>query len=122
MSPAPRRSAPAPDLALVRAIIAGSREHFDQLYEEYLPRVHGLALRRLGDPALAEDVTREVFVEVVEALPRWRGESSLVEWIYRLTRRRIVRRLRLGSPGGEAVDHRPRAARAPRAPRSPRAL
>ena len=108
MSPVPRRRPPRPDVALVQAILAGSRQDFDLLYEEYLPRVYGLALRRLRDRAAAREVTREVFVEMLEALPRWRGESSLLDWIHRLTRRAIARRLRARSAETRAVDRRPR--------------
>ena len=49
------------DGELVAHILAGSREHFEMLYESYLPRVYGFALKRLGDPVEAEDVTQEVF-------------------------------------------------------------
>jgi DNA-directed RNA polymerase specialized sigma24 family protein len=39
------------DPELVSAILSGSREHFDLLYEAYFPRVYRFALKRLGDAA-----------------------------------------------------------------------
>ena len=42
------------DQELVDQILAGSREHFDLLYETYFPRVYRFALKRLNDPGEAE--------------------------------------------------------------------
>ncbi len=47
------------DRELVDQILAGSREHFDLLYETYFPRVYRFALKRLRDPGEAEDVAQE---------------------------------------------------------------
>lgn len=100
----PRRS--WRDAALVDAILGGSREHADELYGAYFPRVYGFALRRLGDPHAAQDVTQEVFAAVFQALPSWRRESSLLAWIYGVTRHMVARHARVrsfGEPDPEAV-------------------
>ena len=44
------------------------------------------ALKRLRDPGEAEDVTQEVFVTVFRALHTYAGNSSLLVWIFGITR------------------------------------
>jgi RNA polymerase sigma-70 factor (ECF subfamily) len=82
------------DRELVDAIIGGSREHFDLLYETYFPRVYRFALKRLRDAAEAEDVTQEVFMTVFRVLPSFQGNSTLLVWIFGITRNTVNRRFR----------------------------
>ena len=49
---------------MVEQILEGSAEHFEVLYKAYFARIYGFALKRLGDPGEAEDVTQEVFFTV----------------------------------------------------------
>jgi RNA polymerase sigma-70 factor (ECF subfamily) len=88
----------------VARILAGSREHFDELYESYFRRVFRFALKRLGDPAEAEDVTQEVFETIFRALPSYRGDSSLLVWIFGITRNKVNRRFRGARPRIESLD------------------
>jgi RNA polymerase sigma-70 factor (ECF subfamily) len=98
-----RRSS-AGDEELVRCILAGSREHFEQLYAAYFPRVYRFALKRLGDHGEAEDVTQEVFLTVFQALPSFAGDSSLLVWIFGITRNKVNRRFRRPRPRLEAIE------------------
>ncbi|MDX1648873.1 MAG: RNA polymerase sigma factor, partial [Myxococcota bacterium] len=87
------------DAEMVAAILAGSRQHFDLLYEAYFPRVYRFALKRLRDPSEAEDVTQEVFVTVFQSLQSYQGNSSLLVWIFGITRNKVNRRFRgVGPP------------------------
>jgi RNA polymerase sigma-70 factor (ECF subfamily) len=92
--PRPISVAPARDLALVARVLAGSQADFDELYEGYFPRVFRFALKRLGDAAEAEDVTQEVFETVFRVLPSYRGDASLLVWIFGITRNKVNRRFR----------------------------
>jgi RNA polymerase sigma-70 factor (ECF subfamily) len=92
------------DLELVDAIIGGSREHFDLLYDSYFPRVYRFALKRLGDTAEAEDVAQEVFMTVFRVLPSFQGNSSLLVWIFGITRNTVNRRFRRRRPRLEPLD------------------
>ncbi len=82
------------DQELVEHILAGSREHFDLLYETYLPRVYRFALKRLRDTGEAEDVAQDVFLTLLSALPSYQGQSSLLVWIFGITRNKVNRRFR----------------------------
>ena len=57
----------------------------EKLFEEYAPRVYHLARRLLGNAADAEDVTQDVFLQVVRKLPTFRGEAAFSTWLYRVT-------------------------------------
>lgn len=112
-APAPRREgrrrqAPSTpwesDAAIVEAILAGSRAEFDRLYDAYFPRVYRFALKRLSDPGEAEDVTQEVFVTVFRSLGSWAGTSSLLVWIFGITRNKVNRRFRGPRPRFEPVE------------------
>jgi RNA polymerase sigma-70 factor (ECF subfamily) len=92
------------DAELVRQILSGSREHFELLYESYFPRVYRFALKRLGDPAEAEDVTQEVFFTVHRALPSYQGTAPLLIWIFGITRNTVNRRFRRVRPRLESLD------------------
>lgn len=92
------------DEELVREILGGSREHFDQLYEAYFPRVYRFAVKRLHDAGEAEDVTQEVFVTVFRRLHTWAGDSSLLVWIFGITRNKVNRRFRGVRPRLESLD------------------
>jgi len=86
------------DRELVDQILGGSREHFDMLYDAYFPRVYRFALKRLSDPAEAEDVAQDVFMTLLKALPSYQGQSTLLVWIFGITRNTVNRRFRKPRP------------------------
>ncbi|HVM60267.1 MAG TPA: RNA polymerase sigma factor [Verrucomicrobiae bacterium] len=55
------------------------------LYEQHSRYVYYLALRMVGDAALAEDITHDVFLKAYAGLDRFRGQASLRTWLYRIT-------------------------------------
>lgn len=70
---------------LVEAARAGDREAFRVLVERHQGEVFYLALGVLRDPDDAQDVVQEVFIKAYRSLARFRGESRLGTWLYRLT-------------------------------------
>lgn len=62
-----------------------------QLIEEYGPLVSSLCRRMLSDQATAEDTAQEVWIEVINSLPTFRGESKLSTWLYKIAYRVISR-------------------------------
>jgi len=57
----------------------------EQVLREHAPKVYSLAYRLLGNEADAEDVTQEVFLQVVRKLDTFRGDAALSTWLYRVT-------------------------------------
>ncbi len=75
---------------LLRATIEQAQEGDSQamssLYDEYYDRIARYGLRRVLDQHVAEDVTANVFIKVLQNLPRfrWRHQYSFNGWIYRI--------------------------------------
>jgi len=84
----------ANDQEFVQQILTGDPEAFELLYDTYFQRIYRFALKRLGDPGDAEDVTQEVFMTVIGALPSFQGTSTLLVWMFGITRNKVNRRFR----------------------------
>ena len=56
-----------------------------QYFDRYGPMVYRRALVLLGDPHEAEDATQEVFVRALKSADKFRAESSVSTWLYRIT-------------------------------------
>lgn len=84
------------DLAeLLRASARGDQAAFAQLYDATAARAHGLALRVVRDPAQAEEVTQEAFLEVWRTAARFDSDrGSALSWLLTLTHRKAVDRVR----------------------------
>lgn len=59
-------------------------QSFDEIFSEHRAAVYALALRFLGSPEDAEDVTQEVFTKVWRGLGSFNRNSSVRTWIYRI--------------------------------------
>src|SRR5882724_6846258 len=58
---------------------------FRELMRRYTDLVFSVAKRRLGNVALAEEVTQTVFIRLAKAVPSFRGDAELVAWLHRTT-------------------------------------
>lgn len=61
------------------------RSDFAAIYEEHSRGVYYIALRLLGDPAQAEDAAHDIFLKVFQKLDKFRGDSAIRTWLYRIT-------------------------------------
>src|SRR2546430_11627616 len=57
----------------------------ERVYHDYAPRVYNMARRMVSNEKDAEDVTQEVFLQVVRKLPTFRGEAAFPTWLHRVT-------------------------------------
>jgi RNA polymerase sigma-70 factor (ECF subfamily) len=57
---------------------------FEELYQQYRPPIYKYLLRMTQDPVDAEDLTQETFIRVNNSLESFRGDASIVNWIYRI--------------------------------------
>lgn len=105
-----------------RALVARARVDvaaFGELYDFYLPRIHGFIARRLADRAAAEDVTAMTFERALQAVRRddFRNDA-FGGWLYRVAANAVVDHVRrtrytvsMGrraddTPGGDAPEAR----------------
>ena len=76
---------------LVRTAQRGDRHAFGLLYEANVERVYRYVLSRTGDHADAEDITAEVFVSAMRALPSYRPSGvPFVAWLFRIAHNESV--------------------------------
>jgi RNA polymerase sigma-70 factor (ECF subfamily) len=75
----------ASEWRLVQDAQAGDLAAFERLYRENERRVFALCMRLSSDPALAEELTQEVFVRAWRKLGSFRGQSAFSSWLYPLT-------------------------------------
>ena len=86
----PAQGPPDVDTLLGRVALGDSRA-FEALYDELASSVYGLARRVVRDPARAEDVTQEVFLEVWRQAARFdRGLGRAKTWVMTIAHRRAV--------------------------------
>lgn len=85
----------ASDGELIRRTGTGDRDAFELLYHRYARSVFGLALRRLGDRARAEDAVQETFTSIWRSAKSYKPERGPgAPWLYAVARNAIVDRAR----------------------------
>src|SRR3954467_12552080 len=71
------------DRELLNQFIAtGSREAFAILFQRHVDWVYGIALRRVRDHALAQDIAQNVFVILAQRASSIRSSSALTAWLF----------------------------------------
>lgn len=89
---------------LIKKAQAGNTAAFAGLVSMHGALVYNLALRTLGDAQEAEDVAQETFVRAWQALPRFRADSRLSTWLYRIATNLCYNRLPQLKRELEALD------------------
>ena len=56
--------------------------------------VFNYVMRLVGDRALAEDLTQEVFIRVFQGLPKFSLRSKFTTWLFQVTKNRVLDELR----------------------------
>ena len=72
------------EAALIERCTIGDETACADLVNSHQRMVYTLSLHLLQDPDEALDLSQEVFLRVFRTLPRFRGQSSLRTWIYRI--------------------------------------
>ena len=90
------------------------RVAFVQLYHRHYDAIFRYCAHRLFDRTIAEDVTSEVFLKMVENFHRFKGtEAQFINWLYRIATNAVNNHLRktnrrkvlLKTACGQAGDH-----------------
>jgi len=77
--------------SLLNRVARGDEEAFSKLYDRISAAVFGMARRVVRDPARAEEVAQEVFLQVWQGANRFDAErGSAKTWILTLAHRRAV--------------------------------
>ena len=70
------------------------RPDFGEVVERHSDLVYNVALRMMGRPEDAEEVAQDAFLSAYRAYDRFRGDSKVTTWLYRITVNAALQRLR----------------------------
>ena len=93
--------------ALVEASLAGTPGAFDVIVERHRRGVYQLCYRFVGNHEDASDLSQDVFLRAYRALRKFRGQSSLATWLYRIGVNVCLNRVSAKRPPTESIDERP---------------
>ncbi len=86
---------------MIEAILKGDQKAFKLLVDTYQLMVVNTCYSFVHDRDEAEDIAQDVFVQVFESLGRFRFESKLSTWLYRIAVNRSINHCK--SPRGRAI-------------------
>ena len=93
------------DDELLRLMMAGDEAAFTALYRRRQAGVYRFALQMSGSEAIAEDVTQEVFLALMNDATRFdSSRGSLSSYLYGIARNHVLRRLERDRPFVQIVD------------------
>lgn len=82
-----------PDWLLVRQHLAGDTKAFETLFRKYQTQIFSVVVRMVhGEDAY--DLTQEVFLKALRALPSFRGDAKFSTWLYTIARHTCLNHLR----------------------------
>jgi hypothetical protein len=84
----------ASESRLVARAQRGEEEAFAALFDAHKRPVYSLSLRMTGDPAEAEKILQEAFIQLFRRMSAFRGESDFSTELYRLVLKAVLMRLR----------------------------
>jgi RNA polymerase sigma-70 factor (ECF subfamily) len=88
----------------IRRAQAGDPAAFEYLYQLHSRRVYALCLRMVSNPADAEDLTQEAFLQLFRKIGTFRGESAFSTWLHRMTVNVVLMRLRKKSLPTDSLE------------------
>ncbi len=80
-----------PQRQLVEAAQAGDLEALGSLYDAHINQVYRYSLARLGNAQDAEDVVGEIFIKMLNGLPKYQWRKvPFAAWLMRIARNEVV--------------------------------
>jgi RNA polymerase sigma-70 factor (ECF subfamily) len=87
--------------------VDGDSLAFETLYNLHKRRVYAICLRMVGNPAEAEDLAQEAFLQLFRKISTFRGESAFSTWLHRLTVNVVLMHLRKKGIDEISLDQEP---------------
>lgn len=94
----------AEELELIRGCRRGDYGCFEQIVGAHERKIYNLALRMLGNPDDAADILQETFLKVYDHLDKFRGDSRLSTWIYRIAMNEALMKIRRDKGKTVSID------------------
>ncbi|HPF62819.1 MAG: sigma-70 family RNA polymerase sigma factor [Gemmatimonadetes bacterium] len=97
------------DQEVVRHAVAGREAAYRELIRRYQRPVFSLVYRMVRDRELAEDLTQETFVKVLNAIDSYRPEYRFSSWIFKIANNASIDHLRRRGLDTLSLDGSPHA-------------
>jgi RNA polymerase sigma-70 factor (ECF subfamily) len=82
------------DEQLVESYVDGAAACFDELVRRYSGPIYAFILRMVGRPEDADDLTQDLFVQLLKSLPSARPDLPLRPWVYVIARNKALDHLK----------------------------
>lgn len=63
------------------------------IYKQYSKRIYNLAYRMTGNKDDASDITQDTFIQGFNSLDKFKGESQIYTWLYKIAKNKCLRYL-----------------------------
>lgn len=98
------RIASLTDQELLEGLRAQSEPHFAELYDRYFQRIYNFVYARIRNHVECEEIVQETFIAVFRSFSNYRGQSSLLSWIYGIAKNTTNNTLRRARTLNDRVD------------------
>ena len=85
---------PQPEFDVLRKAQRGDEAAFRTILDTYETPVFNYVLRMVGDRALAEDLTQEIFLRIYQGLPGFSLRCRFTTWLFQVAKNRVLDELR----------------------------
>jgi RNA polymerase sigma-70 factor (ECF subfamily) len=68
-------------------------ENAEIIYKQFSKRIYNLAYRMTGDKEDASDITQDTFIQGFNSLDKFKGESQIYTWLYKIAKNKCLRHL-----------------------------
>jgi len=79
---------------LIDQLQAGKQAAFSRLLDDYQQKVFGTCISFIPNKEDAEDIAQEVFLEVFKSISKFKGDSKLSTWIYKIAANKCLEFIR----------------------------
>jgi|SRR5919206_993677 RNA polymerase sigma-70 factor (ECF subfamily) len=94
------------DYELAQAIGGGAVWNIETLYDRHKSKVYSVCLRMTRNVSEAEDLTHDIFVQLLEKVGSFRGEGQFSTWLHRFTINHVLMYFRRPARRSQLVSYR----------------
>ncbi len=84
------QSTPTIDESTLVRLAQSDAQAFGALYDRYVQRVYRYCYYRTNHATDAEDLTAQIFLAALEALPRYRQDGHFAAWLFSIARKKVA--------------------------------
>lgn len=78
------------DQNLIQQYLKGDEKSLEILVEKYLKIIYGFIYKSVGDQAVAEDISQEVFIKVWKNLRKFDQKRNFKPWVFQIAKNTLI--------------------------------